>query len=117
MSHTQTIEAIPLHEDIAFGNQGEDDPLVQFNQYYADYANDEQAQIFIGDLYYFGLRGMARNYGRAVHYYRLAAELGNAYAMGRLGDVYIKGEGVEANNKTALQYIQQAIKKVKVTWC
>ncbi len=43
-----------------------------------------------------------------VHYYRRAAEQGNADALAALGHAYANGLGVEQNNKTAFKLLSRA---------
>ncbi len=52
------------------------------------------AQFKLGLMYYKG-RGAARDYTKAVHWWRRAAEQGFAEALNNLGMVYGNGDGVE----------------------
>ena len=49
----------------------------------------------LGQMYYFGSNGLEQSYGKARYYYELAAETGNANAIGLLGLMYLFGYGVE----------------------
>ena len=51
---------------------------------------------------------MARDYGEAVRWYRLAAEQGNAPAQFNLGVAYVNGDGVTRDNEEALRWYRLA---------
>jgi Sel1 repeat len=55
---------------------------------------------------------MERNYQTAFEYYQKAAERQLPEAIGKLGDMYANGWGVEQNNITAFKYYKQAIELV-----
>ncbi len=57
---------------------------------YSDYLLYEQ--FFVGRMYKNG-RGVPQNYRKAVKWYRLSAEQGEAIAQYNLGVVYAKGKG------------------------
>lgn len=56
--------------------------------------------------------GAARDYQKALEYYRQAAELNDADGLSSLGYMYANGWGVEQDNKTALKYYKEAAHKV-----
>ena len=61
----------------------------------------------IARLYYFG-RGVPKDQGQALAYYRKAADLGSVHAQTCAGVMYYKGYGVAKNIKLAKQYLQPA---------
>ena len=63
-----------------------DDDLIQYYQFLAD-KGDVQAQVGLGQLHYQGGRGVDQDHSRALAYFTLAAEAGNANAMAFLGQV------------------------------
>lgn len=50
-------------------------------------------------------------YNKAVHYYRLAATMGDVNAISNLGYCYLYGRSIEANLSTALAYFDLAYQK------
>jgi TPR repeat protein len=66
----------------------------------------------MGDLYYFGARGLPRDQSMALDYYTRAANQGSLGAMCSAGGMFVKGEGGHGKNVTkALAYYQQAAEK------
>lgn len=51
-----------------------------------------EAMVAIGDIYYENEETDEKNFMIAADYYRRAGSLGNAYALRRLGTMYLKGE-------------------------
>ena len=51
----------------------------------------------LGEVYYFGARNIERNAVIAAKHFRVAAESGNARAMGMLGHLYARGHGVQVD--------------------
>ncbi len=72
----------------------------------AEQGNTE-AQFSLGDMYKKG-RGVQKNRGVAVNWYRKAAEQGNTEAQFSLGDMYEKGRGVEKNETEAAKWYRKA---------
>ena len=69
--------------------------------------DDAKAQCELGDCCYFG-RSVARDYARAVRWYRKAAEQGNAEAQQRLGFCYYYGDGVAKDYEEAANWYLKA---------
>ena len=46
--------------------------------------------IFLANEYYYGLNGMPVDLDKAIHYYELAAQQGNAVALEELGKIYLE---------------------------
>ena len=54
---------------------------------------DVPAMVTMGDLHYWGTRGIERDHARARAYFDRAAAAGNQQAMCLAAGMYIKGEG------------------------
>lgn len=110
--HQPLNEMERLTEDnedtIADGQRGEDDEQIQYQMLRAD-QGDADAQLAMGDLYYWGAHGLPRDQARAFDYFQRAADQGNARAQVALGNMYLKGEGVAASNVSALLWYNKAI--------
>ena len=87
-----------------------DEDVVDYYQYSAA-RGDPSAQVALGQLYYFGARGLEQNYAEALKWYLLAAEQGDGNAMGHIGNMYVQGTHVKACNATALKYFRQGSDK------
>ena len=62
----------------------------------------------LGNDYYDGSNGKSKNYEKAVEYYRLAAEAGDAYAQYSLGWCFEKGQGIEQSVTGAVIWYRKA---------
>ena len=65
------------------GQRGEDDELIQYHMMQAD-SGDVSALTNIGDLYYYGARGMPRDMGASFQHYERAAAAGNSGALAKI---------------------------------
>eukprot|EP00960_Hanusia_phi_P071185 767491-Hanusia_phi.AAC.5 len=106
------MERYPLAQDAGGKSRAVDldEDVVNYYQYSAA-RGDAAAQVALGQLYYFGARGIEQNYAEALRWYELAAEQGDANALGHIGNMYVQGIHVEANNETALKYFRQGAEK------
>jgi SEL1 protein len=120
------VESILLSEQISDGlsgrrarrrngNGGGDgdglqDDIVQYLSYAAR-NGDDSAQTSLGEIFYFGIRGIRRDAVKARKYFELSAKQGNERAMAMLGHMYTRGHGVEADNATALSWFEKSIEK------
>ena len=68
---------------------------------------DAEAQFNLGFCYDDG-RGVRKDYGEAVKWYRKAAELGNAVAQWSLGSCYANGRGVAKDEVEAVAWYRRA---------
>ena len=66
------------------------------------------AHIRVGDFYYFGKAGIARNKQIAVRYYQLAASKRHAHAIFNLGIMYEMGDDVPQDFHLAKRFYDQA---------
>lgn len=103
-----TIEkANLLEESSRKKSQLDDENVIEYYQHTAD-AGDANAQNVIGNIFYYGARGVAQDYSMARRYFYQAAAQGNAVSMAYLGQIYVDGLGVAQNNETALEYFRKA---------
>ncbi|CAA7398196.1 unnamed protein product [Spirodela intermedia] len=66
------------------------------------------AMLRIGNLYYFGLRGVRRNNSNALYWFTRAAEKGEPESMELLGEIYARGAGVEKDYTRAMEWLVRA---------
>lgn len=62
----------------------------------------------MGDLYYYGARGLTRDQPLALQYFERAARLNNANGLCGAAAMYLKGEGCVKNTTQAIAYFEQA---------
>ena len=72
---------------------------------------DTAAMKHLGDKYYFGELGLAKDVTKAIELWTEAAELGSNDAQYQLGDTYYKGDGVEEDKPRGVRHWQQAAMK------
>jgi S1-C subfamily serine protease len=96
-----------LGETVDSGQQSETDPNFQEIRAKAE-KGDVLAQSRLGQLYYLGSRGIAKNLVESVKWYRKAAEQGNAHGQCCLGYCYSQGEGVIKDLVVAVRWYRQA---------
>ena len=65
------------------------------------------AQNNLGEMYANG-RGVPKDYGEAIKWYRLAAAQGNAVAQSNLGLIYSYGRGVRRDDEEAVKWFRLA---------
>lgn len=107
----------PLHEmnrlydglkvDLTKGQLGAEDELIQFQKLRAE-QGDVDAMAAMGDLYYWGARGMPRDHEQAHSYFSRAAEAGHVSSQSALAGMLLKGEGVSQNNESAIFWYVKA---------
>ena len=73
------------------------------------YGKNADAQLRMGDFYYWGQR-IEQDYSLAVKWYKMSAEQGNRHASDRLGNMYYKGIGVEKDCKEGIAWYEQGNK-------
>ncbi|KAG2553219.1 hypothetical protein PVAP13_9KG434300 [Panicum virgatum] len=110
------IEPIRLHsgteenKEALRKSRGEDDEDFQITEYQAQRGNSA-AMYKLGLLYYYGLRGLRRDYVKAFHWFSKAVEKGDTRAMELLGEIYARGAGVERNYSEAYKWLALAAKQ------
>ncbi|CAN1159252.1 ERAD-associated E3 ubiquitin-protein ligase component HRD3A [Linum perenne] len=87
--------------------KGEEDEDFQILEYQAQKGN-AAAMYKIGLFYYFGLRGLRRDYVKALSWFSKAVEKGEPRSMELLGEIYARGAGVERNYTKALKWLTLA---------
>ena len=68
---------------------------------------DAEAQVFLGQCYYYG-EGVGHDAKEAVRWFKRAAEQGNAGAQYGLGVCYLNGTGVEEDVNKAVRWFKKA---------
>jgi len=102
------IELVRLSDEKARNNKLEEtEDVIQYYQHSAEHGNAE-AQVALGQLNFYGARGVEQNTEAAARYFQQAAAQGNAVAKSNLAQMYIQGLGVEGNNETAFKYFKEA---------
>ena len=71
------------------------------------YQTDAEVQLCIADLYHLG-EGIEQSFEKAVKWYKLAADQGNADAQYNLGLMYLNGKGVTQSIEKAAEWFQKA---------
>ena len=75
---------------------------------------DAGAMKILGDKYYTGELGLAKNVPRAIELWTDAAELGSIDAHYQQGAAYYHGEGIEEDKSRGIHHFQQAAMKGNV---
>lgn len=88
----------------------DDEDVVSYYEHGAA-RGDVGAQVAMGQLHLYGGRGLPQDPARARAYFENAAARGDAGAMAHLGMMYAHGDGVAANNSTALDYYLKCAEK------
>ena len=94
------------------GEKGEDDELIAYQRLRAEEGHVPSIMA-MGDLYYYGGRGIVRDQAQALQYFQQAAgaphfDDGAEVAVGNL---FLKGEGTEANLTAAMMFYEKAAAK------
>ena len=72
---------------------------------------DSDAMLTLGDQYYHGQLGLAKDVPRAIELWTEAAELGSSGAHYQLGYMYHHGIGVEEDQPRGMRHLQRAALK------
>eukprot|EP00850_Spirogloea_muscicola_P020823 SM000228S07363 [mRNA] locus=s228:62161:65847:+ [translate_table: standard] len=111
------LEAVRLHvaggernEAAVAGHRGERDDAIQFLEYNAAAGSADSLRA-LGQLYYWGARGLRRDLARAARLLGRAAELGSADAMLSLGEMHARGVGVPRDDAAAARWFRAAADK------
>lgn len=70
---------------------------------------DTEAQALVGNFCIIGKGGFPVNYERALHYSVRAAEKGHPVAQTNMGQIYLRGLGVEKDREKAMGYLEKAM--------
>ncbi|KAI4993754.1 hypothetical protein ZWY2020_008067 [Hordeum vulgare] len=110
------IEPVRLHsgteenKEALRKSRGEDDEDFQITEYQAQRGN-AAAMYKLGLLYYYGLRGLRRDYGKSYHWFSKAVEKDEPRAMELMGEIFARGAGVERNYTLAYRWLRLAAKQ------
>eukprot|EP01083_Nonionella_stella_P005011 14609_1 len=114
----QHIEMIRLHDVNRRDTPiTETDEVIRFYHSHAD-NGDANAQMALGQLYYYGLRGFEQDFGAAIHYFTLAAQQNHGDAYSMLGNIYVDGIvelNIEKNITKAIEYYKKAMSAKSVS--
>ena len=87
------INVDTLQEQVSGGDGSwPDEDLVDYYRQAAD-QGDKHSQLSLGQLYYYGARGAVRDRQVAMHYFRMAAQQGDATAMANMATMLLRGIG------------------------
>lgn len=87
-----------------------DEELIEYHLFLAE-RGDVTAQVALGQLFYFGGRGLEQDFERAAQYFQRAAEQGNALASAHLAKMFLEGTAERQDNSTAYSLFLQAAEK------
>lgn len=102
--HRLTPETV---ETVMVSQAGEADGAIEAQRRRAEHG-DVDAMLNMGDLYYWGARGMPRDQQRARGYFVQAAEAGNVQGKTAAAGMMLKGEGGPRDNATGTRLYQEA---------
>lgn len=88
-------------------SRGEENEDFQILEYQAQKGN-AFAMYKMGFFYYFGLKGLRRDYAKALSWFLKAVEKGEPRSMELLGEMYAKGVGVERNYTKSFAWLKLA---------
>jgi SEL1 protein len=88
------------------GHGEEDKEIIEYYDYTAS-KGDTRAQLAMGQLNYWGARGLEQDFEAASVWFGKAAEGGESHAMSMLGHMYANGLAVEQSNETALEWFNK----------
>ncbi|GAB4850582.1 ERAD-associated E3 ubiquitin-protein ligase component hrd3a [Ancistrocladus abbreviatus] len=91
-------------------SKGEDDEDFQILEYQAQKGN-AGAMYRVGIFHYYGLRGLRHDPAKALSWFLKAVERGEPRSMELLGEIYVRGTGVERNYTKALEWLKLASKQ------
>lgn len=74
-------------------------------------AGDVAAQMLLADWYFSGVNGLPVDAERALQYWALAAEKGNAEAIGHMAECYHHGWGTKPDSLKAVKLYEVSLKK------
>ena len=93
---------------VSRGNHGDDDELIQHQKVRAQEGH-LPSMLAMGDLYYYGARGLPRDQSMALRYFEQAADRhGDPTGMCAAAGMYLKGEGADKNVSRAISLYENA---------
>ncbi|CAM9568879.1 unnamed protein product [Scytosiphon promiscuus] len=92
---------------VEIGQKGEDDDAIQYQIHRAEHG-DIRSMESLGDIFYWGARGVSRDQARALHFFTRASESGSNSARCAAAGMYLKGEGTNPNHTRAVELFELA---------
>ena len=108
--HEMNKLSTATEDTVHVGQRGQEDELIQYQQLRADQGHVPSI-VAMGDLYYWGARGVERDHVRAYEYFRRAADAGDIDGQVALAGMLLKGEGTEQDTATAVALYEAAAEK------
>lgn len=107
--HSHKRLTLETEEHIDEGELGDQDKRIELQRLKAE-QGDVPSMLAMGDLYYYGARGLARDQAAAQRWYRMAgsAPHNNPHGQVGVGNMLLKGEGVEKNVTDAIIWYEKA---------
>eukprot|EP01047_Picozoa_sp_COSAG01_P021570 COSAG01_NODE_1255_length_11040_cov_67.549584_9_plen_385_part_00 len=105
MSRFERVRLSEVGEERSGGR--EDEEIIEYYDYAAS-KGETRAQLAMGQLNYWGARGLTQNFPQAARWFEKAAAGGDPHAMSMLGHMYASGLAVEQSNETALEWFTKA---------
>lgn len=69
------------------------------------------AYVNLGRMYTIDQEGQKKDYSKAMEWYKVGADLGDAKSLHNIGLLYLLGNGVEKDLKKAVEYFEKAAEK------
>ncbi|CAM9350301.1 unnamed protein product [Ectocarpus fasciculatus] len=92
---------------VEVGQKGEDDDVFQYQVHRAEQGDVPSIEA-MGDVYYWGARGVTRDQSRALQYFNRASDAGSNNARCAAAGMYLKGEGTKVNHTKAVELFELA---------
>jgi TPR repeat protein len=107
--HEQKRLTLETEEHIDEGELGESDQRIKLHRLQAEQGNVD-SMLALGNLYYYGGRGLPRDQVQALRYFRMAGSAPNFHASGQMGvaNMLLKGEGTEKNTTAAVEWYEKS---------
>ena len=107
--HSHNRLTLETEEHIEEGELGDQDKRIELQILKAE-QGDVPSMLAMGDLYYYGAHGLARDQAAAHRWYRTAgsAPHNNPHGQVGVGNMLLKGEGVKKNTTDAIIWYEKA---------
>lgn len=94
------------------GQKGEEDAHIQYQRLRAQEGHLESI-VAMGDLYYWGARGIVRDHVQALEYFQRASDRGHAGAQAALGGMLLRAEGFPQDPDEELERQKQHQREIE----
>ena len=107
--HSHKRLTLETEEHIDEGELGDEDERIEMQRLRAEQGH-VPSMLAMGDLNYYGARGLARNQVEAQRWYRMAGSAPHNNANGQIGvgNMLLKGEGIDKNVTDAIIWYEKA---------